>query len=79
MTALEEEPQTFVCMPAHCTSEQDGVKRLGSGETISALENSKGNAQSRLASKEATKDDCPPPWQHKTVQNIGHQLTAVAK
>jgi hypothetical protein len=77
-TAIEDEPERVVWMPAHYSRAHIGVKRLGNGETLTALD-LEANALVDQLAKEAAGEDRVPAWQRKAVREAGEKLTAVAK
>jgi hypothetical protein len=78
VTALGDEPERVVWMPAHCSHEQIGEKKLGNGETLTAMD-LEANALVDELAKEAAREGRVPAGQRKAVRRAGERLTAVAK
>ena len=75
--ALDDDPQRVVWMPAHCSHDAVGKKRLGDGTLLSELDIA-GNAFVDKLAKEAARADRLPPAQLDSVRKLGEKLTAVA-
>ena len=75
--ALDDDPQRVVWMPAHCSHEAVGIKRLGNGERLTALDLC-GNAHVDKLSKEAARADRLPRECREAVTKLGADLTAIA-
>ena len=75
--ALDDDPSRVVWMPAHCSQAAVGVKQLGNGEKLSAIDVA-GNALVDRLAKEAARADRLSRAQLSTVRGITEKLTAVA-
>jgi hypothetical protein len=75
--ALDDDPQRVVWMPAHCSKDAVGVRRLGNGELLTALDVT-GNALVDQLAKEAARVDRLPRACREEVRKLGEVVTAVA-
>jgi hypothetical protein len=75
--ALDDDPQRVVWMPAHCSQQAVGVKKLSNGELLTALDLAGNSLVDQLA-KEAARADRLPWARREEVRRLGERLTDVA-
>lgn len=75
--ALDDNPSRVAWMPAHCGLDGIGVKKLGNGELLTALDHA-GNAYVDQLAKEAARADRLAPARRAEVHKLWETLTAVA-
>lgn len=76
-SALEDDRQRLVRMPAHCTQHHVGSERLGNGSLLTEVD-LKANAFVDLLAKEVAKSDRIPAAVHKDVCELDEAVAAVA-
>ena len=76
--AMEHEPERCVWMPAHCTTEQIGKKRLGNGAALTATDHAANALVDELAKRAAAQDRLSD-WARRGVVNLASRLESVAK
>lgn len=75
--ALDDDPRRVVWMPAHCSQDSVGSRKLGNGEGLTKLDIT-GNALVDQLAKEAARADRLPWARRKRVRELGDIVTAVA-